>query len=198
MEPTNQNTQTPAPRARSNRAPVIIIGLLVVLAALTAGVIYWSGKNNDSSSQPTTSTQDSTSLTAEISGEAEPSSLSAEEIVSVSIYVDTSEPVNAVGAALTYPADSLEFKSIDTSDTDFPTVAFSEGGSGMVKIESGIAPGSDPLTGKKLIAVVQFKSLGGTGEQELNFVDGTQVISSETFKNILGTTQSVKIITETN
>lgn len=198
MEPTNQNTQTPTPTTGNSRAPVIIIGLLILLAALIAGVIYWSEKNNESSSQPTSSTQDTVNLSAEISGEAEPSSLSAEEVVRVSVYVDTPEPVNAVGAVLTYPTDSLEFQSIDTSTTDFPTVASSEGGSGTVKVESGIAPGSDPLTGKKLLAVIQFKSLSGTGEKELNFVDGTQVISSETFKNILGTTQNVKIMLETN
>ncbi len=198
MEPTNQNTPTPTPTTSNNRSPIIIVGLLIVLAALIAGVIYWSDTSKDSSSQPTTSSQDGTNLTAEISGEAVPSALSAEETVSVSIYVDTTESVSAVGATFTYPEDSLEFQSIDTSSTDFPTVAFSEGGDGKVRIESGIAPGSDPLTGKKLIAVVQFKSLGGSGEKEISFIDGTQVISSETFENILGTTQNVKIVFEAN
>ena len=196
MEPTNQNT--PTSTTNKSHTPIVIVVLLVVLAALIAGVIFWSDSNNDSSSQPTTSNQDSANLTAEISGEAEPSTLVAEEIVNVSVYVDASEPVSAVGATFTYPEDSLEFQTIDTTTTDFPTVAFSEGGSGKVRVESGIAPGSDPLTGKKLIAVVQFKSLGGSGEKEISFVDGTQVISSETFENILGTTQNVKIMLETN
>lgn len=200
MEPTNQNNPTQNPAPKKNSMPIIIVVLLIILAALIAGVVFWSNSSSDSTSQPTTATTgDVNSLQAQISGESDISTLKADEVVSVSVYVDSNEePVNAVGATFTYPEDALEFQSIDTSNTAFPTVAASSGGSGTVRIEAGIAPGGEPVSGKQLLAVVQFKSKGSSGEKELVFVDGTQVIRDETFENILGSTQNVKLTFEAN
>ena len=197
MEPTNQNTPPQSTSPKKKVAPITIVVLLIVLVALTAGALYWANRNESSTSQPATSAIETTeSSQAQISGEAEPSTLKADEVVNVSIYVDPgTEYVSAVGAEFTYTEDSLEFISIDNENSAFPTTALSSGGSGKVRIDAAIEPGTEPVTGKKLIAVVQFKALGNSGLTELAFTENTKVYNSEA-KNILGTSPNIQITFE--
>lgn len=197
MEPANQNTPAPNPTSKKSKMPTFIFFLLFVLAVLVGGVIYWSSSNDSSTS--TTTVDPADSLVAEISGESEPPVVKVGEVVKVSIYVNSGEePVNAVGATFTYPEEKLEFVQIDTEGSMFPTVAASKGGSGVVKFEAGIAPGGSGVTGKQLLAVVEFRAIGQASTSELTFTEETQVISAETNKDVLGNAQSVQITLEEN
>lgn len=200
MEPTNQNTPTPNPSTKKSSMPLVIVALIVVLAILTAGVVYWSDRSDNTNTQDAiTNTESTSDAKANVLGEADVSTLKAEEVVSVSIYVDSGDrEISVLGTTLSYPQESLEFLSIDGTSGSFPTVVTSKGGDGSVVIESGITPGEDPVTGKNLVAIVKFKSLGGSGEKEISFVEGTKVIDANTFEDVLGETQSIKLTLEEN
>lgn len=91
----------------------------------------------------------------------------------VAVRVDTGgEEVNAVQANLTYPADRLEFVSIDPAGSAFEITAQSVGGNGSIKISRGTLT---PVTGDKLIATVNFKALSGDGSAEVVFASGSAV-----------------------
>lgn len=101
-----------------------------------------------------------------------------------------STTVNAVGATITYPANLLDFQSISTTGTAYPTVAASTGGSGTVRIEAGIAAGSNALTGDNFVATITFKTKTASGVANLAFTSATQLINSSTFVDILGSTSN--------
>ena len=98
-----------------------------------------------------------------------------------------STPVFAVGAKISYPANLLEFQSISTTNTAFPTVVQSAtyGGSGEVSIEAGATPGVDPLTGDNYVATITFRTLTSSGTANLDFTSGTQLLESTNFTNLL-------------
>lgn len=96
-------------------------------------------------------------------------------------------PVYAVGAKISYPANLLEFQSISTTNTAFPTVVPSAtyGGNGEVSVEAGAAAGGNPLTGDNFVATITFKTLTSSGTANLSFGNGTQLLESTNFTNLL-------------
>lgn len=99
----------------------------------------------------------------------------------VSIFENSgSDPVNAVQADFTYPSN-LSFVNIDSSSSAFPVEAQATGGSGSVQIARG---SSTPLTGNRLVAVVNF-TVNATGTGNLTFSNTSQVVSSSSNTNIL-------------
>jgi hypothetical protein len=93
-----------------------------------------------------------------------------------------SQLVNAVQANLSYPADKLDFVSIDTTGSAFGTQAQNDGGNGQIAIARG---NTTAQTGNQLIAKITFKTKTTAGTLTVPFVSGTQLVSSSTNKNIL-------------
>ena len=108
--------------------------------------------------------------------------------LTVSIYVNASEPVNAASVILTYPAHLLEFVSIGSSSA-FSIVASNSGGGGLVRIDRGALPS---VSGKQLLATARFKARANSGNAIISFAGGSSVISAGSNANILsGTTGGI-------
>lgn len=104
--------------------------------------------------------------------------------VTVSVMTDTgTDEVNAVQADFSYPADKLEFVSIDGAGSAFGTEAPSTGGTGKVSIARGTIT---PVSGSKLVAKVTFKALAN-GSAPLNFIAGTALLKASDNTDIIGT-----------
>jgi hypothetical protein len=92
--------------------------------------------------------------------------------IAVYIYEDSgSEGVNAVQANLNY-TNNLTFKSINAQSSAFNVQAENSGGGGSVKIARGTAT---PVTGTKLVAIVNFTASSG-GNAVITFASGTAVV----------------------
>lgn len=109
-------------------------------------------------------------------------SVSQDTILVISIREDSgSEPVNAVQANLTYPADLLTFVSIGSSSA-FRIAAQSSGGNGSVEIARGALPA---VSGNQLVASVRFKAKVGSGKANISFASGSSVLSAKSNANVM-------------
>jgi hypothetical protein len=104
------------------------------------------------------------------------------DTLSVGVYVNSSEPVNAASARLSYPDNLLDFESISPSAA-FGIEASSSGGGGAVRIDRGSLPA---VSGRQLLAKVNFKVTGSSGMVIINFTDGSAIVSANNNHNILG------------
>jgi hypothetical protein len=103
----------------------------------------------------------------------------------VSVREDSgSEPVNAVQANLSYPANLLQFVSVSGSSS-FGVAAESSGGGGSVRIARGAQPA---VTGDKLVASVRFKVLAASGKAAVSIAGGSSVVSANSNQNIMSST----------
>jgi hypothetical protein len=110
------------------------------------------------------------------------------KILTVEIWVDSSDtPLNAVQINLSYPADKLQYVSIDGAGSAFEIPAGASGGDGRVTISRGHM-GS--VTKRQLVAKVNFKPLTAVGSAKVDFVNGTSAISATTNSSVLGQTIS--------
>lgn len=91
------------------------------------------------------------------------------ETVVIGVYMNSSDPVNAVQANLSYPSSSLSFVSISPGSA-FEIQAENSGGGGSVRIGRGTL---SPKTGTKLIANVTFKALKSSGSASISFAAGS-------------------------
>lgn len=114
-------------------------------------------------------------------------SVSQGSVVSLGIYVNSTDPVNAVQANLSYPANLLDFSSI-ASSSNFGIEAQSTGGGGSVAIGRGTI---NPVTGSKLVATVRFKAKASSGTAAIAFASGSGVASNGTA--ILGATTGATV-----
>ena len=102
--------------------------------------------------------------------------------LTANIWVNSySQPVNAVQAILTYPADKLFYVSSDATSSQFTIQAESTNTEGQLIIARG---STTPLTGDQLVATVVFKPKVA-GKAALNFDAASQLLSAETNQNIL-------------
>jgi hypothetical protein len=90
--------------------------------------------------------------------------------------------VNAVQANFSYPANLVDFVSIDSTGSAFGVQAQATGGNGSVAIARG---STTPLTGDKLVSKVNFKTKATSANAAMSFVGGTALVSSSTNKNLL-------------
>jgi hypothetical protein len=104
--------------------------------------------------------------------------------LSVSVYVNTDEPVNAASVSLSYPEDLLGFVSV-TNSPAFGIVAATSGGGGTVNIDRGALPA---VNSKQLFATVTFNVKGGSGRAAINFSGNNNVVSAHTNQSILAST----------
>lgn len=121
--------------------------------------------------------------------------------VSVSVRTNiTSDTVNAVQANLAYPADKLDFVSINAASSPFNIQAESTGGGGTVRIARGIV--GTGISGDRLIAVVTFKVKQNTGTAAIGFAGDSAIVSGTSNSNVLsgttGTTVTLSDAVPTN
>ena len=100
----------------------------------------------------------------------------------VSVRVNTSDPINAVGARLSY-SDSLQFVSIDGGGSAFGIDASSTGGSGSVAIDRGTTVA---VSGDQLVTKLTFKAVAA-GNGSLQMLNGSQALSASTNQDVLST-----------
>ena len=90
--------------------------------------------------------------------------------------------VNAIEADFTYPANLIDFVSMDTTTSAYQTQAVGTGANGNITIARAQIGG---LTGDQLVAIVTFKAKATGGNVNLAFINGTGLISSSSNANIL-------------
>ena len=93
----------------------------------------------------------------------------------VAIRVNSSSPINAVQANLSYPADKLNFVSISSAGSAFALQVESSAGNGSVRIARGLI---GTTSGDKLIATVTFRAKVNSGSAVVSFAGGTQAVNS--------------------
>jgi hypothetical protein len=107
-------------------------------------------------------------------------------IITVDIRTNTGgENINAVQANFSYPADYLQYQSIDSTGSAFGIDASSTAGNGSVSIARG---NISNVNGNVLIAKVKFKVLSKSGKASLGFTAGSAVVRSSDSENALSTT----------
>jgi chitodextrinase len=104
--------------------------------------------------------------------------------VDVRINVGT-ETVNAVQADLSYPADRLEYKSVDATGSAFSVEAPTTASGGKLSIARG---STTPVTGDVLVAKVNFTVLSGTGSAGITFDTTSVILRSSDSTSVLGNT----------
>ena len=161
---------------------------------MTAIYIATKADNSDNNTSPEVSIESTETQQAEIYAELENSTLKTEELVNVSIFVDTgAEQVQTVAAHVSYPTDAFDFVGINTDESAFSIQAENKEMDGTIIIERG---SFNTVSGKNLVAIIQLRAKSSSGTAELKFVDGTQVLSSKTYKNLLGSSPDVQITFE--
>lgn len=192
MDPnSNQNIQPTKPHKKPKK---LIIGLLILAAIVVIGGAFALNRDEQEPTQTTNTNtqQQSTEKTATLALEPPQSTTTQDEVVTLSVYIDTgTQSVNAVQANLSYPTDKYDFISIDDTGSAFSISAEAKGGDGVIKIARGQAGG---VTGKQLVAKVNLKQKAGSGQGEIKFADGTEAISAnEPYANILNTTSGATL-----
>ena len=106
--------------------------------------------------------------------------------LSVRIWANTgNHKVNAVQANLSYPIDKLNFVNVDGAGSAFGLAVRGTGDNGKVTIARG---SFQPVTGKLLVATVNFTAANNNGVASVKFAADTTLISATTNKNILAGT----------
>jgi hypothetical protein len=110
--------------------------------------------------------------------------------LTVQIWEDSGlSTINAVQANLAYPISKLNLVKIDSTSTAFGVEAQSSGGNGVINIARG---STTPLSGKQLVATLNFTPLTSTSKQRstasVTFTTGTALLSDVTNLDILAAT----------
>lgn len=118
--------------------------------------------------------------------------------VDVEVRMNTAEqPVNAVQANLSYPADKLELLNVDTSESALDVEAEETIEEGSIRIARGSV---DPVTGDLLIANLTFSvMMSSTSDSATSatiaFTDGSVLMNSEDNTDILNATDDITLTT---
>jgi hypothetical protein len=178
MPRKNKNTKSKLKQFRWATFP----GLAIVVAVLfgLVGVVTYLQSN---------ALKDSTQV---VSLYLTPSSarITRGNTIAVNVMVNTlNQPVNAVQANLSYPADYLEFVAIDATNSAFSIEAQAIGGNGSVQIARG---NFQPITGAAQLATVHFRAKLPTRSAPVSFSSGSEIIHATSFQNILIKTVGAK------
>ncbi|HEX5448340.1 MAG TPA: cohesin domain-containing protein [Candidatus Saccharimonadales bacterium] len=167
------------PRTKLDKASFLAILLVLVLVGVILVLTALSNQLPKTASRVAFKTP-SLSLT--------PSSKSVplSSALAVKIWADTGgQKVNDVQVKLSYPIDKLNFVSINTKGSAFGLAVKDTLGIGKISISRG---SFDPLSGKLLVATVNFTGANNHGTATVKFTKGTALVSSMTNKNILSAT----------
>jgi hypothetical protein len=147
-----------------------------VLIALQAS------NSSDKKTSNTVSTTTTSKGDAKLYIKSSNSNISSGSSVTFEVWVDTAnQPVNAVQANLTYPADKFDFNSIDTKGSAFEIQALSKGGDGNISIARGHV---GDVKGQALIAKVVLVAKA-KGDARIDFSTGSAVVRSTDHVDIL-------------
>jgi hypothetical protein len=106
--------------------------------------------------------------------------------INVSIHINSgTDPVNAVESDLSYDSTKLQYVSTDNTGSVFPLVAATNATPGSVKIARAISPGTAPVVGDGLVAIVTFHALVGSGSSNISIASSSAVVRSTDNTNIL-------------
>jgi hypothetical protein len=162
--------------------------LILVMLVVIAGVLIalQASSSSDKKSNTTTTTITTTPTTpkgnAKLYIKSSTNNIASGSSVTFEIWVDTAnQPVNAVQANLTYPADKFDFNAIDGKGSAFEVQAMSKGGSGEISIARGHV---GDIKGQALLAKVVLVAKN-KGDASLNFASGSAVVRSTDHINIL-------------
>ncbi len=148
------------------------IGLIIAASVWIAGGIFMAGAAQAAGSGTLTLTPASGTYTV---GQA----------IVVSVYANTGgAPINAVEADVAYPQQKLQFESLDTSASAFSIAAAGSGSGGTVQVARG---NIQPVTGRVLVAVINFKVIAA-GSAALHFLASSALVTSTDNTNALGST----------
>lgn len=103
-------------------------------------------------------------------------------VVNVSLETGEGNMTNSFIASLNYPADQLDFVSIDTSKSPFTMALEAKGGDGQVKIIRGATKGQ---TGKILIGQITWKAKDTVNASVITVNNDSAIIRSSDNTNIL-------------
>lgn len=107
----------------------------------------------------------------------------ANQNFTVSVRVNSGkEPVNAVQANLSYPADKLQFVSLNYRGSAFRVQAEEIVESGTIRLARGMPGGTPSLAGDLLVANITFEALASS---KVSFTEGSAVVRSADGINLL-------------
>jgi hypothetical protein len=159
---------------------------LVVVAVAAVGITAVNGshaaKKPGGGGTPTPSTSSSAQLYLS------PAKATAANGANVTFQVRANSgtaTVNAVEADISYPADKLDFVSIDDSASAFSIKAESTGANGTVKIARG---STTAVTGDLPVATVTFKAKTAKGSANLSFLSSSALVSNTTNQSVVSAT----------
>jgi hypothetical protein len=168
---------------KDNRIPILVVLVALVLIGVVA-LLQSNSKN-----EPSKSNNGSSSSSNNVVGSAKlyikpaNNSVATGGTMTFEVWVDTGgDPVNAVQANLTYPADKYDFSTIDSKDSAFEVQAMSTGGNGKINIARGHI---GDIKGPALVAKVSLIAKSSKGDADVAFVAGSAVVRSTDQKDIL-------------
>jgi hypothetical protein len=96
-------------------------------------------------------------------------------VFSVTVRVSSAEAIDSVQANLSYPADKLDFISINSGGSAFSLEWPSSGGGGSVKIARSTV---GAISGDKLVASISFRAKASLGTASIGFTGGTEATNA--------------------
>ena len=163
---------------------LLIVAVVAVVAVVGIYVTHNSGASSTTKAGSVAS--GNSIVTPNLSLSPSSQKVSQGSTLTVSVWADSSSTtVNAVQANLSYPANLLTYSSIDTSGSAFGVTAQATGGNGKVQIARGNATA---ISGKLLIAKVNFKAATNKGTAAITFTTGTALAGYTTNKDTLKST----------
>jgi hypothetical protein len=179
----NHKSEKSEKTKKDNRLPIIVLLVVLVLIGLVA--ILHSNSKKEPSKSTTSSNASAPNIAANAKLYLKPSSdsVAAGGTMTFEVWVDTGgNPVNAVQANLTYPADKYDFGSIDSKGSAFEVQAMSTGGNGKINIARGHI---GDVKGPALVAKVNLVAKTSKGDAVVSFAEGSAVVRSTDHKDIL-------------
>jgi hypothetical protein len=162
-----------------------LLALVIALAVIAAVLIY-----NSRATAPSGGGSAGGIKTPNLTLSPDSQKVALSEPLAVQIWADTDgQKVNAVQANLSYPIDKLNFVNVDSNGSAFGLTVEGSGGNGKITIARG---SFEPVSGKLLVATVNFTGADNKGEATVNFSSTTALTSSTSNKNILADTYGGK------
>jgi flagellar basal body-associated protein FliL len=179
-EKTEKATHHAPKTNKQNKYMFIVLIVAVVLVGLL--IALQTSHNSSNKSAKTTPAVSASQGNAKLYVKTTSNQVSNGTSVTFEVWVDTADqPVNAVQANLTYPADKFDFNSIDAKGSAFEVQAMSKGGDGKISIARGHI---GDVKGQALVAKIVLAAKA-KGDAKIEFTTGSAVVKSTDHTDIL-------------
>lgn len=183
---TQKNTKQSASHNRWKRSPFLFYSVLgaAALVAISLGLMTYEQRTN--STIPVETVSSSGILFLQSLDTAE--TYRAGDELDVTIYENSgNQGVNALQAAIKYPAEQLQVTSVSNTNSFTQEAATDTSTPGLVRVARSIKPGDASLRGAKPVAVVKFKVVAEKTDAIELIVDNTAslLVRSSDNQNIL-------------